>query len=353
LAKLADLIFKFRFNADQRGQFYEAIANFTADGIPLYDCLQDMLAALKEESSYLVPMLKVVIGRMRGRDGGAEDFGAALVGFSPEMETALISAGERSGDVAIGLRKAQHVALSQKEIGATVRGAMLQPAIYILMLAGVLLALSKGILPAMEAGVARESWPVYARALGALADATIPLLLTLLVLIILWGIAFFVTAGNLVGSVRKGLDKWLFPWGIYASINESVMLLTISAMVRVGLPFETAIDSTQKRGSRYLSDKLARTRRALKEGSPPGEALVKSVNDGSMRWQILMYAKTSEFAPGLEKLANRGIENLLKGTKAKFAFAGFLVLALVALMILWVFGSFFGVSMSIRASMPS
>lgn len=350
MKSINDLLFRWRFNAEARGEFYEQLANYTSDDLPLYECLQDMHKGLSKEKSFLASMVARVMGRLRGMEGGALELGQALNGYCPAAELAMISAGERAGDISLGLRKAQHLALSQQRLNSAIVSEMVQPAVYLLMIAGLLVVLSRAILPAMETGTPRFNWPVYARYLGILADSAIVLVIAVAVLVVCWAAAFAVTANRLTGPVREALDKWLFPWGLYSKMNEAVLLLTIASMIRVGLPFETAVDSIQRRSSDYMRNKLAPVRSGLKRGQSVGDSLVLAINDSKVRWQVAMYSKSTKFAMGLEKLADRGVEALIKNTKRLFGAIGFGVLVLIAAMVLWVLGSFFGVSMSVRTS---
>ena len=99
-----------------------------------------------------------------------------------------------------------------------------------------------------------------------------------------------------------------------------------------------------------MRNKLAPVRSGLKRGQSVGDSLVLAINDSKVRWQVAMYSKSTKFAMGLEKPADRGVEALIKNTKRLFGAIGFGVLVLIAAMVLWVLGSFFGVSMSVRTS---
>jgi hypothetical protein len=91
-------------------------------------------------------------------------------------------------------------------------------------------------------------------------------------------------------------------------------------------------------------------RRKSHSGRHMGEALAAGVADRRARMQIEMYARTNNFTAGLEKLADRGVDLLIKSTQRTFGVAGALVLVLVAGIAVWVMGSFFGVAMTVRAS---
>lgn len=342
--------FRFRFNAKARAEIYEAIAGFTGDGIPLFSCLQDMHIGLEEVGSFVAPMIKRAMARLRGKEGGALTLGEALEGFVPEAEAVLISAGERGGDLTSGLRRAGHVAQSQARLLGAVSGVLAKPVGYLVVAFAMLMLVGNGVIPTLEKSLPRDAWPAYARMLANVADRAGLLVLLCLLLIGVWAACFFITASRMTGPLREAVDKYLFPWGLFGQITEAVLLLSLSAMLRVGLPLDVALDTIASRSGEFVRGRLRGIQQALSRGETPGNALVRGVKDQESKWRIRMYAKTTAFADGLEKLADSGIERLVKSTTQKFGLIGYVILMFICFFVVWVMGSFSGVSMAMRSA---
>jgi type II secretory pathway component PulF len=225
-------LFRLGFDAEKRAVFYDNVANFTEDGIPTFECLTQIEAMCRKAGDPMADMVRVVLARMKGKHGRAEDLATALRGFVPPTEASLISAGDRSSELPAGLRRAAHIAVAQSRLSSAIRSEMLKPVGYLMLVVALLVFLSRNILPALESVLPRARWPIYAKYLGGLADHAIPLAMGIVTLVVAWLVIFAATAARYSGGVRGALDKHVFPWGLYAQINEAVMLLTVAAMLR-------------------------------------------------------------------------------------------------------------------------
>ena len=131
----------------------------------------------------------------------------------------------------------------------------------------------------------------------ALAFAFFPALFTLI----------YTTIGIWTGPTRKAIDDCP-PWSLYKMFMGITWLLSLSALIKGGVPISVALTSLRKDSNRYLCERIDRAMDFIKNGDNLGQALSKSklnFPDKEIVADLRIYAELGNSFGGIRKLANR------------------------------------------------
>ncbi|NEX64528.1 type II secretion system F family protein [Noviherbaspirillum galbum] len=337
--------------ASQREEFYTLMASFINDGIPLFDSLQVLDEQFRKTRDRRHAITAKAMRRLRGEEQKTHAFtlGQALRDLVPPVEATMIDAGEQGADPIGGLTRAAQIATDVALIRSKVTGGIVTPVFYFLMLCALLAGISQFAIPVMESVAPRERWAGPAAALGWLADHIILLTVFIAASVGGWSGAFLATRDHWTGETRRFFDRYVFPWTLHRRISSVVYLKAISSFMRVGVPMVSAIDMLSDTSGAWGRAHFRRMKRSARDGTQEGRALATGLFEQGLRWQIVLYGSTSNFAVGLERLAVRFMAKTIAKTEAQFRTLGILIMAIVAIMVVWVYGSFMMVTFAVRS----
>lgn len=337
-----------RLNAQQRSDFYLLLANFTADGIPLFEAMSEMDRQFNRFGDRARHVTGGALLAMRGEYGRSLRLGEAIAEYVPEAEAMLIDAGEQCGNIADGLRQAARIATTEARIRSVVREEMFYPAFLFLLIFLFLYLLSTQILPMLEEVSPRMFWPGYAQKLGLLAD-NVQALLTFVLGGLLGSLVFYHwSKTRWTGRLRTLMDHHVFPWTVYSRTAGAIFITAVAAMMRVGIPFSTVIERQIPLAGPWMRGHLQGVRSRLRRGVNNGAALAGDLFEPRLRWQIELYGRMTDFTDGLERLAQRSVEESIAATRSVFAVLRTVAMFIVAGSVIWTYASFLAVTMAAR-----
>jgi len=151
------IMLKLTWTASARKSFYDMLANFVGDGVPIYDAIEAIGKRWKSQKMAKALVTETLLADLRGKSGRAMRFGEAMAKWAPSMEAMAIDAGEQSGDIAEGLRMANRLTSSTGKIKSTITGELFYPGFLVLILVGFLLAVKSRVLPVFEEILPKKS----------------------------------------------------------------------------------------------------------------------------------------------------------------------------------------------------
>lgn len=338
----------FMWGTANRKEFYTMAAGFIHDGKPVYDTLQVFAERWREKKDVRGLIVEDVMAAMRGRRGHALRMGQAIGAWVPTMEAMAIDAGEQSGDVAGGMRMAAHLSETKGKVNSTIIGEMIYPAFLVALFIGFMIAIKFMVIPVFSEIAPRALWPSSAQWMGRLADNAMLISGMIVALFVGTFTAFHATKGRWVGPSRDGVDGWLPPWSIHRQVSSAILMTCFSLFIKAGIPFSDVINKLSMTASAWERDYLDRMRSKMRRGVREGDAMAVRLFDEDVRWEIGVYGGMTSFAQALESLSNRVTERVLGNIKNSAAIARMIVMILVAAMIVWVYGSFFDITMAAR-----
>ena len=346
-----DWLKKFQISATARQEFYELMGNFISDGIPFFDALQNVDKQFVIANDPRKWLTTTAIRRMRGGEKQmAFSFGHALQGMVPPIEAMTIDAGEQSGDMTGALMRAATIAKNASRIKKVIWGELAYPVFLVILMCALLIMLSTVVMPVFEQIASRERWPTAARLLGGLADHAVLVIILSLLLVGGWIGAFIATKDRWVGETRDKFDRFIFPWNMHRRIASALIMSSIAALMRMGVPISTALDKLGETSGAWARNHFGRVKNKMRKGAREGDALAGDLFDKGIRWQIILYGQLTDFSGGLERLSERLTEAIIEKTKSVFGLIRTLAMVAVAIMIVWVYGSFMLVTMAARSA---
>lgn len=338
--------------ATKRQEFYGIAGNFVTDGIAVFDMLADLHEQFSGRKDKRAILTSTAMRRLRGGDSHDEKeyftLGQAWDGLIPPIEAMMIDAGEQAADPGGALLRAATMAGNTARIASAIRQESIKPAINLMMLFALLIMISTFVVPTMESFSPRPQWPVIAKLLGSLADHAIFVLAAIIGSIALWTITYFVTRDRWTGTGRRFLDHYVFPWTLHRRLSSALVMKSIASVMRMGVPLSSALEKMGETAGKWANSHFKRINRSMRSGEPEGKALATDLFDYDIRWQIVSYGRLQNFAVGLDRLSDRFTESVIEKTRSLFARIGALVMVTVALIVVWVVGSFLLVAMSAR-----
>lgn len=338
------------FNATARGDFYELMANFVEDGLPVFDALAALDKQYERNGDTLRHVTKDAMRAMRGAKGRARSLGGALAPWVNPIEAMAIESGGESGRLVEGLRMAKRLCDTHSRVRAVVLAQATYPAVLVLMFLGFFVMLGLEVMPTLTELLPRHRWPQSGRILGWLGDNAIAITIAMALLGVVYSAVFLATRSRWTGPVRDTFDRWVFPWSLSSSVASALLLSSVSVMLRAGVPFGEVLERLSKASGPWERYHFARMRAQLRLGRPEGEALGTELFEKAIRWQIHLYGRTSNFALAIDRLSHRVVEHVLKQVASRFGVARGLIMVGIAGMVVWTYSTFFAITMATRSA---
>ena len=339
-----------RWTTAERADFYELLAGFAGDGLPVFEALTEMDQQYRRFGDPLEVLTRQLLGRMRGAGGPARPLGTALEGWVPVVEALAVRSGEDAGDVAGGLQRAAQIARAHERILGAIRGELAYPAFLLLLFGVLMVGLATHVVPTMAEILSEDRWPPSARAVASLARGT-PWLLGAAVGLGGAGVAGFVwSRSRWTGPLRSWADQWIFPFTLHRRTTGALLLASLAALLRIGIPFSQALERIAEGSGPWERAHVARIRGRLRRGEREGVALAGPLFDVELRWQLELYGRLSRFSEALESFSARALAKTEARIRASFGALRTLLLVGIAGMILWVYSAFMAITLAARAA---
>lgn len=293
------------FGAKARAAMYEDLAAFVAAGLPPFSAVQGILEVHELRNNPLTRMTRDwVLGMEKGK-GLAE----VLQPWADPSEVAMIGAGERSGSLESALREAASLTRSRHEMIAHARTSLTMPVIQILALFGLVYYIAATIVPTAKRLLPDQYMPGFAKGYFAFGEFTIT-----------WGpwimLAFVALLAAIFGSMQRWTGprrEWFdrrFPWTLFRAMQSAFFLITISAMMRAGMPMPTALAEIERFARPWMRDHIQRMMERLEKGKRETVAMDTGLLLNNMSDRLLIYSRLPNFTTIMENLGRDAIEGL-------------------------------------------
>lgn len=292
-------LLRLQFGVDTRIAFYEMLRDNVRQEVPLYEIIKRVEEKARLFKVFPIEVLRSIMGSMRGSQSHQDaSLSAALRPWAPPLETSLIAAGERMGKVGVALSEAALLMKVRQRLRRSLFEKLTYPVALLVMLAIMLHAMGRFLMPLLEEVVPRAKWPNFSQALGYLADNSAALTASAVGVIAMLAMAFAVSAPRWTGPVRDFFDRYVPPWTIYREMQAAMSLMTISMLSAAGLPMTNAIELLRANSTPWISDHMGRVMRRMRSGKTEAMALVGTGGLGSMfdaytAFEISLYTPAS------------------------------------------------------------
>lgn len=319
-------------------------------GLPHVDVLKEMLGEFTKTNHPLTPLVAELIRRMSGapRAGAParRSIGSELTGLVPGSEAMLVLAGDQSGRIAEGFRNAAEFMVVRSQIKNSIVSSLIYPTVLIGALLGVLIFFAVSVLPSFEKSRPRAMWPSYARALGTTADNVAFIVIGTVALLSFIAFLIMYVAPRWVGNTRHWFDRYIFPFPLISAVMGSMMLTQFAGYISAGVPTSDAVTNIRDGSSPYMASHCNSLLLMMRSGKGFEACLTQvSLVHSRYHWLIRVYALLPS-APAVYKTISSEMTNrVLSLIKVTFGVVlANILLLLVAVAILWIVASMFGIA---------
>ena len=337
-------IAKFRVNmaSKDRLKVYKKLASLLRNRFSLMNALDVMYDSITGEGKNPGEPMAIAIASWGKALQNGYSFSDALKGWAPSRERLMLSVGDMS-DLEGALLNLIKVAEGTEKMLKPIIGAISYPSFLLLMSVLVIYAIGAYMVPPMEEAAPNARWTGSAKDLVAvshwiqenwlLAFSFFPALF----------IVIYATIGIWTGPTRKAIDD-VPPWSLYKMFMGITWLLSLSALIKGGVPISVALSALRKDSNRYLKERIDKAMDFIKNGDNLGQALYKSklnFPDKEIVADLKVYAELDNFEEALDKLANDWLDASAEAVEAKASMLNMGAMFAISGIIAWaVFGVF-------------
>ena len=325
-----------------RLKVYKKLASLLRNRFSLMNALDIMYDSVTDSGKHPNEPMAIAIASWGKALQNGNAFSDALKGWAPSRERLMLSVGDVS-DMESALLNLIRVAEGTDKMLKPIIGAITYPSFLLLMSVLVIYAIGAYMVPPMEDAAPNARWSGSAKDLVAVshwiqknwlfAFSFFPALFTLI----------YATIGVWTGPTRKAIDD-VPPWSMYKMFMGITWLLSLSALIRGGVPISVALTSLRRDSNRYLQERIDRAMDYIKNGDNLGQALSKSklnFPDKEIVADLRIYAELDKFEEALDKLANDWLDESAEAVEAKASILNMVAMFAISGIIAWaVFGVF-------------
>lgn len=331
LAASASLKFtRMQFGAKRRIRLYTQLSMMLENRIMLIDALREMYLVASHDGRKPNNCEATVINSCYTSVSEGNSLSEGLRPWTNAYEAAVISSGERAGDVRGAFGDAIAMIEARQRIKQAVMGAAAYPVVLLGMLCFLLNIVANDLIPKLSAVSDPNAWTGPAHILYLIANFVTNW--GKLALLGLFGaiVAIAVSLPRLCGKVRVRLDD-LAPWSIYRVIHGSIFLLNIAMLIRSGVLLKDALQITWKNaGSAWLKERVHLVMDRLSAGAGFGDALSETGTNFPDK-EAIRYLRLLSKLQGFDKVMAAFARQWLESTieKVKTIARGFLVVSIL------------------------
>jgi type II secretory pathway component PulF len=348
LAELKDRFYRMSFSSEIRLSLFKKIASFVGQGMPLLKTLGILEEEYRNINGFLDPRpyaLKQWIDRMSNE---AMTLHEAMSGWSTPNERMLIKSGEDSGSLSEAFENAIETTEATSNMASTVKSKLSHPALLLGILLLLVYLFSTEVVPVLIEVKDPQTWPDDAKALYTLSVFVENYLFHTLAAFALFIYAIAKVMGNATGPFRKYIDH-LPPFSMYKSFLSSVFLVSLSSMMKSGVPIQNSIYEIRKLSNKYTKSQLTEIIDNFDKGLDVGPSFNTQFFDNETKVDIAVYSRASDIAENMQVIGKSSIANGVKTISQVADMIKLLVMLLIVFYIGWSYYGFFTLIKSISA----
>jgi type II secretory pathway component PulF len=353
LANLELKFAKFQFTAKKRNRLYRKLNRFLNNGVPMTKALDVLWSHASDDGRKPKESQAVIIDHWRRQVAEGRKLGQAIKGWVPDSDRLVIEGGEAAGNLTVAIEKAMAINESASKIKSTVIKGLAYPVMLVGAAIALLVLIVRQVVPAFDAVLPKDQWEGLGAQMAFVANLVDNYLylglasLAGLATLIVWSMPRW------TGSIRTRCDRFA-PWSLYRLVLGSGFMLTVSGMIRAGIPLPTVLGMLSRDASPWYKQRISVTLRWVNEGFNLGEALHKTgynFPDKESVMDLRAYAGLNKFDEALEKLGTEWLEESVEKIEVQTAVlrnVGFFALGGT---FMWIYGGIFSLQQQITAAL--
>lgn len=321
----------FLYSPRTRAETYEMLAALVKNGKPLTSAIAQIRDRYIKKKR---PGASLLIAWSSAMSHG-RTLADALRGYVPETESVVIAAGEKSDDMHAAFLNAASVARGSAQMFGAVFAEMSMPVMLFFMLIGLVVGFATQVAPDLVKAIPIQFYTPVQRSLfqfsGHVNDWYVVGLILLLVMVVVIGRSIT----TYVGKYRYILDK-LPPWSIYRAYSSASFMISLSALIRSGVPIAEAVGFVRTKSSVWTRGHLGIMLQRLRAGLAPGDAMDTGMLTDLTADLIALYSGTTDFHKAMSGIGAEAINDGVLSIRKKAAVMRLISLITVGGFVLWI-----------------
>ena len=268
----------------RRAAFYYDLGATLQDRVPLVTTLNKYHTRARSRKPTTALMYLTML---RGLQMGS--LSQALSGIASPVEQTLIDATQASGDatMAEGLVFMSMTVEKTDAMVSTMRKAVAYPLTLLTMFLAMMVGFAVTAVPILAEMMPPEKWPLLGRMLYSVSMVITNYGVWIGLLLVSLITAFLVALPRWTGPVRMRLDRYL-PFSIYRDYASSLLLISLSSMMRSGVSLRSALERSMKFSSPWLRWHIRKIMANLSKPNTPffGQAFSTGVMSQEMEDRV-------------------------------------------------------------------
>ncbi|EPN50146.1 type II secretion system protein [Pseudomonas syringae pv. actinidiae ICMP 19094] len=311
---LVDGFYRNQFGGNERIRLYESMTALLENGVPL-DLALDRIGSIYSDGGRRVrhPIALASYGIGKAVAGG-KTLAQACLNWVPYQEHAVISAGEKSGNLIQAFSDCVRIIEARQKVMNLVLSTALYPIFVWSLMAYLLNVVATRVVPAMSRSSNPEGWSGAPMVLHMIATFVTNWGMLTLCLVVMLVVTSIVTLPYFRGPWRTRLEM-LPPWSIYKALHGSTFLLNIAVMLRSNIDPLEALDTLKRGANPWLRERLEAAHYGVRMGKNFGVALDLSGHkfpDHEAIQFLIVLSTTQSFSAAVHRYSLRWLEISLK-----------------------------------------
>ena len=331
-----------QMSGKRRLKIYRKLAALLRNRFSLMNSLDMIYSGLSDEGKNPYDPMAVAVSSWGRALQEGHPFSDALKGWAPNRERLMLSVGDVS-DLESALLNLIKVAEGSTRMIRPIVGAITYPSFLLMMSVLILYAIGVYMVPPMLDAAPNTVWTGTAKTLIDLSEWIQVNWLTAFSIFPAVFLLIYLTIGIWTGPIRVKFDRFP-PWSLYKIFTGITWLLSLSALVKGGVPVSVALTSLKRDSNRYLIERIDSALDHIKNGENLGQALDKAGKefpDKQIISDLKIYSELDNFEEALDKLANDWLEDSVYMIEQKAEVMNIVAMLFVSAVIAWaVFGTF-------------
>ena len=332
-----------RVHASDRLELYRKLMSLLRNHFSLMDALDRIYSIASKDGKDTSDSMAIASAFWMQSIRNGSTFSEALTGWVPATEVLMLSVGDVAA-LDLALQHTIRVVEGMNKMRSLVWGSVSYPLFLLMMVAVLIWAVAKYMVPPMVEAVPKLVWRGAAASLVNLSNFVDKHPLFLFSIIPTLVVACLITFPYWSGRSRAKFES-IPPWSIYRIFIGVSWLLSLSALVQAGMPVSKAMRSLGgEDAAPYLRTRVNRALMYVNNGDNLGEALYHThlrFPDDEIIGDLRIYAELDTFPEALENLANSWLENSIRQIDTMTAILNAVAILSIAGFIAWaVWGTF-------------
>lgn len=329
-------------SSDGRLKVYRKLMSLLANRFSLTQALERCYDVASDEGRKATDPMAIAIREWTRKVHNGDPLSVALKGWAPARERMMMAVGDVT-QLELALENVIKVAEGSKRMVGPLVGALAYPMFLFAMAFVIIAMIGLYMVPPMVAAAPFVIWTGAAAQLVDLSDAVVEYWWIPAVTVPPTVIVIFMSMPLWTGRMRVFVDN-LPPWSMYRTFVGVGWLLSLSALVKAGVPVSQAMVALRGEANPYLAERIDKATAFINNGENLGDALYltrTNFPDKEMIGDLRVYSELDKFEDALEFLANEWLEGSVERIQSQAGLLNTGALLTVGGVIGWaVFGVF-------------